>query len=73
MTAGADQTFREVVRDAIGRGDTIREWIEKCGGRDQALAALSLALGVDPAIRWLKSKADRTGSDLAGVGMAGRR
>jgi ATP-dependent helicase/nuclease subunit A len=50
MTAGADQTFREVVRGAIGRGDTIREWIEKCGGRDQALAALSLALGVDPAM-----------------------
>ena len=49
MTAGADQTFRDVVRGAIGRGDTIRHWIEKSGGKDQALAALSVALGVDPA------------------------
>jgi ATP-dependent helicase/nuclease subunit A len=50
MTAGADQTFREVVRGAIGQGDTIRRWIEKCGGKDQALAALSVTLGVDPAM-----------------------
>ncbi len=50
MTAGADQTFREVVRSAIGQGDTIRRWIEKSGGKDQALAALSAALGADPAM-----------------------
>src|ERR1700683_5381889 len=28
MTAGADQTFREVVRGAIIRGATIRQWLE---------------------------------------------
>ena len=50
MTAGADQTFREVVRSAIGRGDTILGWIEKCGGKDPALAALSVALGADPSM-----------------------
>ena len=50
MTAGADQTFRDVVRGAIGRGDTIRRWIEKCGDKDQALTALSVSLGVDPAM-----------------------
>jgi ATP-dependent helicase/nuclease subunit A len=50
MTAGADQTFREVIRGAIGQGDTIRGWIEKCRSRDQALEALSVALGVDPAM-----------------------
>jgi len=50
MTAGADQTFREVVRGAIGQGDTIRGWIEKSGGKDQALAALSVVLGVEPAM-----------------------
>jgi ATP-dependent helicase/nuclease subunit A len=50
MTAGADQTFRDVVRGAIGRGDTIRRWIEKCGGKDQALAAMSVTLGVDAAM-----------------------
>ncbi|MDE2372997.1 MAG: UvrD-helicase domain-containing protein, partial [Hyphomicrobiales bacterium] len=48
MTAGADQTFREVVRGAIAQGDTIRRWIEKHGGMDAALAALSTALGADP-------------------------
>ena len=48
MTAGADQTLREVVRGAIARGDTIGSWIEKSGGKEEALAALSVALGVDP-------------------------
>jgi ATP-dependent helicase/nuclease subunit A len=50
MTAGADQTFREVVRGAIAQGDTIRRWIEKSGGTAQALDALSTVLGVDPAM-----------------------
>jgi ATP-dependent helicase/nuclease subunit A len=50
MTAGADQTFREVVRSAIARGDTIRQWIDQSGGKDQALAVLSTTLGVDPAM-----------------------
>jgi ATP-dependent helicase/nuclease subunit A len=50
MTAGADQTFREVVRGAIAQGDTIREWIQKSGGKDQALAALSTMLGADSAM-----------------------
>src|SRR5580693_2021387 len=50
ITAGADQTFREVVRSAIARADTIRNWLEKSGGKDEALAALSVALGVDPAM-----------------------
>jgi ATP-dependent helicase/nuclease subunit A len=50
MTAGADQTFREVVRGAIAQGDTIRRLIESAGGRDKALVALSAALGVDPAM-----------------------
>ena len=50
MTAGADQTFRDVVRGAIAQADTIRYWIEKSGGKAEALAALSIALGVDPAM-----------------------
>jgi ATP-dependent helicase/nuclease subunit A len=50
MTAGADQTFREVVRSAIAQGDTIRQWIEKSGGKEEALAALSAVLGVGPAM-----------------------
>ena len=50
MTAGADQTFRDVVRGAIAQGDTIRRWIDQFGGNNEALAALSTALGVDPAL-----------------------
>ncbi len=50
MTAGADQTFREVMRGAIRQGDTIRRGIEKSGSKDAALAALSTALGADLAM-----------------------
>jgi ATP-dependent helicase/nuclease subunit A len=50
MTAGADQTFREVVRSAIAKGDMIRQWIDRSGGKNEALAALSITLGVDPAM-----------------------
>jgi ATP-dependent helicase/nuclease subunit A len=50
MTAGADQTLREVVRGGIAQADTIRRWFEKSGGKDNAPAALSAALGVDPAM-----------------------
>src|SRR5580704_6128259 len=32
MTAGADQTFRDVVRGTIAQGDTITRWNEKSGG-----------------------------------------
>ena len=74
MTAGADQTFREVVRGAIGARRHDPRWIEKCGGRDQALAALSIALGVDPTMTLDEFERQIvTRSDPAGVGMAGRR
>jgi ATP-dependent helicase/nuclease subunit A len=49
MTAGADQTFREVMRSAIAQGGTVIDFIAKAGGKDAALAALSAALGVDSA------------------------
>ena len=42
MTAAADQTFRDVVREAIGR------WVIGAGDLDAAIADLSKALGVDP-------------------------
>ncbi len=49
MTAGADQTFRDVVREAIGQHDAIDRWVESAGGVEKAIAALSGALGVAPA------------------------
>src|SRR5271169_3720268 len=48
MTAAADQTFRDVVREAIGRGDAIARWVVGEGGVDEAIAGLSRTLGVDP-------------------------
>ena len=48
MTAGADQTFRDVVREAIGRRDVIERWLGSAGGLDAAIAALSRALGLEP-------------------------
>jgi ATP-dependent helicase/nuclease subunit A len=48
MTAAADQTFREVIRTAIGRHDTIARWVMQEGGVETAIAALSRALGIEP-------------------------
>ena len=46
MTAGADQTFRDVVREAIGRRDVIDRWLGSAGGLD---AAISRAFARDSA------------------------
>jgi ATP-dependent helicase/nuclease subunit A len=48
MTAGADQTFRDVVREAIGRRDAIMAWRTKAGTVEQATADLSRTLGIEP-------------------------
>jgi ATP-dependent helicase/nuclease subunit A len=50
MIAGADQTFRDVVREAIGRRDSIARWAMNAGGVEEAIAALSQTLGVDPSL-----------------------
>jgi ATP-dependent helicase/nuclease subunit A len=46
MTAGADQTFRDVVREAIGRRDAFINWRMRAGSVDAAIAGLSRALGI---------------------------
>jgi ATP-dependent helicase/nuclease subunit A len=48
MIAAADQTFRDVVREAIGRHDAIIKWVAAAGGVDAAIDGLSRALGVEP-------------------------
>ena len=48
MTSAADQTFRDVIRSAIGRRDAITQWVVKDGGVPAAIAALSRGLGLDP-------------------------
>src|ERR1700733_11217176 len=49
MTAAADQTFRDVVREAIGRRDNIESWVKAAGGVEPALAGLAKTLDVEPA------------------------
>ena len=41
MTAAADQTFRDVVREAIGRRDAIMRWVSDAGGVEGVAANLS--------------------------------
>jgi ATP-dependent helicase/nuclease subunit A len=48
MTAGADQTFRDVVREAINRRDAIMRWRARAGSVAAAIAGLSRALGIAP-------------------------
>ena len=47
MTAAADQTFRDVVREAIGRRDAVKRWVNGAGSIEAATADLSKLLGVD--------------------------
>ncbi len=48
ITAASDQSFREIVREAIGERDAVMGWIERAGGLDAAIAELSQALSVSP-------------------------
>jgi ATP-dependent helicase/nuclease subunit A len=46
IVVGADQTFKDVVGDAIRKRDAIETWIKRAGSLDRALAQLSQTLGV---------------------------
>ena len=60
MVAAADQTFRDVVREAIAKRGTIMI----AGDRDTALANLSQSLGVDPSDDVAKIEAEYFSSSL---------
>ena len=60
MVAAADQTFRDVVREAIAKRGTIMT----AGDRDTALANLSKSLGVDPSDDAAKIEAEYFTSSL---------
>jgi ATP-dependent helicase/nuclease subunit A len=46
IKAAADQTFRELITEAVGQRDTIEVWIARTETVDAAIAELSAALGV---------------------------
>jgi ATP-dependent helicase/nuclease subunit A len=48
ITAAADQTFAELVRETIGRRDEVIAWVDRVGGVAEAIADLSGVLGIDP-------------------------
>ena len=48
MTMAADQTFRDVIRAAIGRRDAIARWVVDSDGVEAAVATLSQALSLRP-------------------------
>ena len=49
IAAAADQTFREVVNEAIGQRDALEAWINAAGSVPAAIDALAHALGINPA------------------------
>ena len=48
ITMAADQTFAEIVTEAIGKHDAINAWFKQAGSVTAAVAELSRALGVRP-------------------------
>jgi ATP-dependent helicase/nuclease subunit A len=48
ILAAADITFRAMVREVIRSRDRLVRWVEAAGGMAEAIAELSLALGVGP-------------------------
>ncbi|MFN3349758.1 double-strand break repair helicase AddA [Pseudorhodoplanes sp.] len=49
IKAAADQTFRELVTEAVAKRDAIESWIARTGSVDAAIAELSVALGISDA------------------------
>ena len=48
IVVAADQTFKDVIGDAIRKRDDIARWIDAAGSVDAAIDALSRGFGVDP-------------------------
>jgi ATP-dependent helicase/nuclease subunit A len=61
ITTSADQTFSEMIVEAIGRRDDISAWIARAGSVEAAITELSRALGVDPA-----ETADQIDAEIVG-------
>ena len=48
IVEAADQTFKDVIGDAINERDAIDAWTQRAGSVDKAIGDLSKTLGVDP-------------------------
>ena len=68
ITAGADQTFKDAVSEAIRQRDAVTAWVESAGGVQAAIADLSRRLGIDPAETSEKIEAEFFGAALIAPG-----
>jgi len=57
MSSAADVTFRDLVREAIGKRDAIGPWLQSADDLD-AFTAMSTALGVEPSLTLAEVEAD---------------
>lgn len=48
IKAAADQTFRDLITEAVGQRDKIEQWVAREGSVEAAIAELSAALCIDP-------------------------
>jgi ATP-dependent helicase/nuclease subunit A len=48
IVVSADQTFKDVIGDAIRKRDALSAWITRTGSVDKAIAELSASFGIDP-------------------------
>ncbi|MEJ2623321.1 MAG: double-strand break repair helicase AddA [Pseudolabrys sp.] len=64
IVVAADQTFKDVIGEAIFERDAIAEWLKNAGGLDAAIASLSQSLGLDPADTLESVKADYFAASL---------
>ena len=48
ITASADTTFREMIRETIGERDALTAWVTHAGGVEAAIAELAQTLGIEP-------------------------
>ncbi len=48
IVVAADQTFKDVIGDAIRKRDAIDAWIRRAGSVEQTIAELSASFGLDP-------------------------
>jgi ATP-dependent helicase/nuclease subunit A len=64
IASAADQTFRDLLGDAINARDKLKAWVDAAGGVDAAIAQLSTALGIDQADSEEKAEADLFGAAL---------
>jgi ATP-dependent helicase/nuclease subunit A len=64
IASAADQTFRDLLGEAIGERDRLKAWIEAAGSVEAAIAQLSAALGIEPSDSEEKAEADIFGAAL---------